>query len=180
VSGNERSRAQLKCPRLELRDGRGEILTRSRPGDKTPALRFGLCLSKFDQEQLCLMLGRAYQDPDRRPPPFHVYGTRQALSNLIPVCLPFSPRAFIDVEKAEGDGRDLVGATQHQAKLLLVELGEGIDRSECRRFLSPVSGSGVKISPRHRQLPIADFNCAAALIARHQRVPAAVRYNPSP
>jgi dTDP-L-rhamnose 4-epimerase len=38
-------------------------------------------LSKFDQEQMCLMVGRAYDIPTVALRFFNVFGTRQALSN---------------------------------------------------------------------------------------------------
>jgi dTDP-L-rhamnose 4-epimerase len=38
-------------------------------------------LSKFDQERLCLMIGRAYDMPTVALRFFNVFGTRQALSN---------------------------------------------------------------------------------------------------
>jgi dTDP-L-rhamnose 4-epimerase len=38
-------------------------------------------LSKYDQEQMCLILGRAYQIPTVALRFFNVYGTRQSLSN---------------------------------------------------------------------------------------------------
>jgi dTDP-L-rhamnose 4-epimerase len=82
VSGNERSLAQLKSRDWELRDAQGEILTPlPTPETKPPALASVYALSKFDQEQLCLMLGRAYQIPTVALRFFNVYGTRQALSN---------------------------------------------------------------------------------------------------
>src|SRR5205807_6515379 len=38
-------------------------------------------LSKYDQEQMCLMVGSAYKIPTVALRFFNVYGTRQALSN---------------------------------------------------------------------------------------------------
>jgi dTDP-L-rhamnose 4-epimerase len=82
VSGHERSLAQLKSRDWELRDGHGEILTPlPTPETSPPALASVYALSKFDQEQLCLMLGRSYQIPTVALRFFNVYGTRQALSN---------------------------------------------------------------------------------------------------
>ena len=51
------------------------------PEWKAPALSSVYALSKFDQERLCLMIGRAYGIPTVALRFFNVYGTRQALSN---------------------------------------------------------------------------------------------------
>ena len=51
------------------------------PETKTPELESVYALSKFDQEQLCLMVGRAYRFPVTALRLFNVYGSRQALSN---------------------------------------------------------------------------------------------------
>jgi dTDP-L-rhamnose 4-epimerase len=82
VSGLERSVSQLKSRDWELRATTGEILTPvPTPETKPPALASVYALSKFDQEQLCLLLGRAYRIPTVALRFFNVYGTRQALSN---------------------------------------------------------------------------------------------------
>lgn len=51
------------------------------PEDKQPNLSSIYALSKFDQEQLCLITGNAYNIPTTALRFFNVYGTRQALSN---------------------------------------------------------------------------------------------------
>ncbi len=82
VSGVERSLAQLKSRDWELRDADGDILAPvPTPETKPPTLASVYALSKFDQEQLCLMLGRAYGIPSVALRFFNVYGPRQALSN---------------------------------------------------------------------------------------------------
>lgn len=48
---------------------------------KPPSLQSVYALSKFDQEHLCLMFGRAYRVPTLALRFFNVYGPRQALSN---------------------------------------------------------------------------------------------------
>jgi dTDP-L-rhamnose 4-epimerase len=48
---------------------------------KPPSLESVYALGKFDQERLCLMLGRAYGIPTVALRFFNVYGPRQALSN---------------------------------------------------------------------------------------------------
>jgi len=82
VEGKERTLAQLKARQWELRDEHGDILTPiSTPETKAPTLASIYALSKFDQEQMCLMIGRAYQIPTVALRFFNVYGPRQALSN---------------------------------------------------------------------------------------------------
>jgi dTDP-L-rhamnose 4-epimerase len=51
------------------------------PETKRPSLSSIYALSKYDQEQMCLMIGRAYAIPTVALRFFNVYGTRQALSN---------------------------------------------------------------------------------------------------
>ena len=51
------------------------------PETKAPSLASVYALSKYDQERLCLMIGRAYGIPTVALRFFNVYGTRQALSN---------------------------------------------------------------------------------------------------
>jgi dTDP-L-rhamnose 4-epimerase len=82
VSGQERSLEQLKQRQWELTDAGGNPLTPlPTPESKTPSLSSVYALSKFDQERLCLLIGRAYNIPTVALRFFNVYGTRQALSN---------------------------------------------------------------------------------------------------
>jgi dTDP-L-rhamnose 4-epimerase len=82
VEGKERSLAQLKSRQWELRDEHGDTLTPlPTPESKPPTLASVYALSKYDQEQMSLMIGRAYQIPTVALRFFNVYGTRQALSN---------------------------------------------------------------------------------------------------
>src|SRR5581483_11348260 len=82
MPGNERSLEQLKSRHWELRDANGEILVPvPTPEIKPPSLASVYALSKYDQEQMSLMLGRTYQIPTVALRFFNVYGTRQALSN---------------------------------------------------------------------------------------------------
>jgi dTDP-L-rhamnose 4-epimerase len=81
-SANVRSIEQLRRGEWELCDEAGAALTPiPTPEHKTPALASVYALSKFDQEQLCLMLGRAYNIPTVALRFFNAYGTRQSLSN---------------------------------------------------------------------------------------------------
>lgn len=51
------------------------------PEEKKPCLSSVYALSKYDQERLCLITGKAYNIPTTALRFFNVYGTRQALSN---------------------------------------------------------------------------------------------------
>jgi dTDP-L-rhamnose 4-epimerase len=77
-----RSLAQLKAGDWEVRDEHGRALTPvPTPETKTPALESVYALSKYHQERLCLVAGRAYGIPTVALRFFNVYGPRQALSN---------------------------------------------------------------------------------------------------
>jgi len=82
VPGAERTLDQLRAADWEVRDEQGEILTPVPTTEaKAPTLASVYALSKFDQERLCLMIGRAYGIPTVALRFFNVFGTRQALSN---------------------------------------------------------------------------------------------------
>jgi len=80
--GLERNLQSLKNHEWEVRNNRNEVLTPvPTPETKHPALASVYALSKFDQERMSLMVGRAYGIPTVAMRFFNVYGTRQALSN---------------------------------------------------------------------------------------------------
>ena len=80
--GTERTREQLVARAWEPRGPAGEELwPLPTPEWKAPALPSVYALSKYDQERLCLTVGRAYGIPTVALRFFNVYGTRQALSN---------------------------------------------------------------------------------------------------
>ncbi|MFT2008166.1 NAD-dependent epimerase/dehydratase family protein [Pontibacter sp. 13R65] len=82
VVGSERAIDQLKAGEWELFDAQRQPLQPiPTPEFKTPCLSSVYALSKYDQERLCLMVGRAYNIPTVAMRFFNVYGTRQALSN---------------------------------------------------------------------------------------------------
>jgi dTDP-L-rhamnose 4-epimerase len=82
VSGTERPLEQLQKHDWELRDENGSVLTPvATPETKTPTLASIYALSKYDQERMCMMIGRAYKIPAVALRFFNVFGTRQALSN---------------------------------------------------------------------------------------------------
>jgi dTDP-L-rhamnose 4-epimerase len=73
---------QLKLGDWEVRGREGQPLTpMPTPEDKTPALASVYALSKFDQERMCLIVGRAYNIPSVALRFFNTYGPYQALSN---------------------------------------------------------------------------------------------------
>lgn len=77
-----RSAEQLKAGDWELRDARGApLVPLPTPESKTPMPESVYALSKYDQEKLCLIFGRAYGMPVTALRFFNVYGERQALSN---------------------------------------------------------------------------------------------------
>ena len=82
VPGTERSLAQLQDGDWEVRGEDGVVLEPlPTPEWKAPTLASVYALSKFDQERMCLMIGRAYRIPTVALRFFNVYGVRQALSN---------------------------------------------------------------------------------------------------
>ena len=77
-----RSLEQIKNKQWDLETEIGEPLTPvPTPETKTPQLESIYALSKFDQERMCLLVGRAYGIKTVALRFFNVYGTRQALSN---------------------------------------------------------------------------------------------------
>lgn len=80
--GCERSLVQLRKGHWEVTDRNGHELTPyPTPETKIPCLSSVYALSKYDQERLCLLIGKAYNIPTVALRFFNVYGTRQALSN---------------------------------------------------------------------------------------------------
>lgn len=78
----ERTLEQLKAAQWEFHAEDGGVLQpMPTPESKQPALASVYALSKYDQERLCLMTGRAYGIPTVALRFFNAYGPRQALSN---------------------------------------------------------------------------------------------------
>jgi dTDP-L-rhamnose 4-epimerase len=81
-TGEERGLEQLRAGDWEIRSAQGEVLTPvPTPESKLPSLASVYALSKFDQERMALLIGRAYGIPTTALRFFNVFGTRQALSN---------------------------------------------------------------------------------------------------
>lgn len=76
-----RSRQQLSQGRWELFEDGQALDPIATPESKSTAPASVYALSKFDQEQLCLMFGAAYNVPTVALRFFNVYGPRQSLSN---------------------------------------------------------------------------------------------------
>jgi dTDP-L-rhamnose 4-epimerase len=73
---------QLKLGQWEVRNEKGETLIPVPTCEsKTPNLASVYALSKYDQEQMCLMVGSAYDIPTVALRFFNTYGPYQALSN---------------------------------------------------------------------------------------------------
>lgn len=78
----ERSVEDLKRGRWEPRSFNGaELVPIPTDEEKDPSLSSVYALSKYDQERMCMIVGRAYRFPVVALRFFNVYGTRQALSN---------------------------------------------------------------------------------------------------
>lgn len=78
----ERNLSDLKQGKWEMYDEKETILTPvPTPETKKPNLSSVYALSKYDQERLSLITGKAYNFPATALRFFNVYGTRQALSN---------------------------------------------------------------------------------------------------
>jgi dTDP-L-rhamnose 4-epimerase len=77
-----RALQQLKAGSWNLVDaGGGRLEPVATPEDKIPMPESIYALSKYDQETMCLLFGRAYDIPVAAMRFFNVYGERQALSN---------------------------------------------------------------------------------------------------
>lgn len=71
----------LKKAQWEVYKNGDELRPVATPESKKPDLSSVYALSKYDQERLCLIAGKAYNIPTTALRFFNVYGTRQALSN---------------------------------------------------------------------------------------------------
>jgi dTDP-L-rhamnose 4-epimerase len=77
-----RTPEQLKQRQWEMKTKEGEVLRPvPTPETKQPSLASIYALSKYDQEQMCLIIGRAYGIPTVALRFFNAYGPFQSLSN---------------------------------------------------------------------------------------------------
>ena len=82
AEAQERSLEQLKAGDWQVRDEAGNVLLpEPTPEWKTPRNPSVYALSKYDQERMCHMIGKAYEIPTVALRFFNAFGTRQALSN---------------------------------------------------------------------------------------------------
>ena len=113
---------ELICPRT------GAVLTPIGTNEEKPLVPTSVyAITKQDQEQFCLVVGRAYGVPTVALRYFNVYGPRQALSNpYTGVCAIFSSRLLNDqkpmIFEDGGQTRDFVHVSDiAQANLLALE-----------------------------------------------------------
>ena len=127
----ERTLEQLKAGRWEPTDDDGEpLMPVATPESKPPCLASVYALSKFDQERLCLMVGRAYNIPTVALRFFNVYGARQALSNpYTGVLAIFAARLLND--NAPHDLRGWPAAARFRQRVATSRRPAGL-RSKCR------------------------------------------------
>ena len=189
-TARERGRDQLRARRLGgARRPQGRPLTPlPTPETKTPSLSSVYALSKYDQERLCLMVGRAYGMPTVALRFFNVYGTRQALSNPYTGVLAIfaarllngnAPLLFEDGRQqarlrarlrrrprlpagARGGGRARPGA-QHRQRPPVHRAGDRPCHGRGARPRAPRAGG-------HRQLPGGDIRHCFADITLARRI----------
>lgn len=131
VSGVERPLRQLQARDWELRNASGVILSPVPTTEtKIPSLASVYALSKYDQERLCLITGRAYNIPTVALRFFNVFGPRQALSNpYTGVLAIFASRLLNDARpmifEDGGQQRDFVHVSDvaHACRLALEKPG---------------------------------------------------------
>lgn len=124
-----RPESQLETHEWELyaEDGKTKLEPIGTTEDKPLFPTSVYAVSKQDQEQYCLSVGRAYKIPTIALRYFNVYGTRQALSNpYTGVCAIFSARLMNDqkplIFEDGGQTRDFVHVSDIvQANLLALE-----------------------------------------------------------
>ena len=82
VAGHERPLQQLRAHDWQVRGEDGKPLTPvPTPETKCPAVPSVYAISKYQQERLCMTVGRAYSIPTVALRFFNIFGPRQALSN---------------------------------------------------------------------------------------------------
>lgn len=81
VDHAERTAEQLRRKDWDLRDAQYPLRPSPTPESKPPRLYSVYALNKYDQERMCMMVGRTYSMPVVALRFFNIYGPRQALSN---------------------------------------------------------------------------------------------------
>ncbi len=115
TAGAERGLDQLKAGDWEVRGEAGQPLTPlPTPETKTPSLASVYALSKYDQERMCLIVGRAYGLPTVALRFFNAFGPNQALSNPYTGVLAIFASRFLNgkaplINEDGNQQRDFVG-----------------------------------------------------------------------
>lgn len=147
----QRTVEQLKRAEWDPADGQGAFTPMATDEVKAPSLSSIYALGKYDQERMCLMVGRAYGMPVVALRFFNTYGPRQALSNpYTGVLAIFASRLLNDsAPLVFEDGfqlRDFVSVHDVAASCLLA-----LERDAARDVALNI-GSGVP----HRVLDVAE------------------------
>lgn len=134
VDDVRRTREQLERGEWEPTDEEGRhlepIVT---PEEKRPNLESVYALSKYDQERMALMVGRAYEIPTVALRFFNVYGPHQALSN------PYTGVLAIFASRILNDQAPLIFEDGHQRRDF-VHVDDVVDA--CRRALEVDEAAG--------------------------------------
>jgi dTDP-L-rhamnose 4-epimerase len=129
----ERAIEQLKASVWELHDPWGNTLEPvATPEGKTPSLVSIYALSKYDQERMCLLIGRAYNIPTVVLRFFNVFGIRQALKQRPPL-------VYTSTNKVYGELQDIV-LRQNTTRFVPIDQPirhHGIGEERPRQFHSP-------------------------------------------
>jgi dTDP-L-rhamnose 4-epimerase len=153
-----RTLEQLRRGLWEVVDERGERLRPvPTPETKSPALESVYAISKYDQERMCLLLGRAHGIPTVALRFFNVFGPRQALSN------PYTGVLAIFASRLMNGDRPLVFEDGLQQRDFVAV--EDVARA-CRLALESERATGVAInvgSGRHRTILEVARDLASAL-----------------
>ena len=157
VSGVERDLEHLSKQRWEPEDAAGQPLTPvATPESKVPALPSVYALTKYDQERLCLTVGRAYRIPTVALRFFNIYGTRQALSN------PYTGVLAIFASRVLNGKPPLIHEDGRQSRDFVCVRDVA---TACRLAMDAdrVSGHAINIGSgtRHSIIEIADRICSA-------------------
>ncbi|MBA3882868.1 MAG: NAD-dependent epimerase/dehydratase family protein [Chthoniobacterales bacterium] len=135
VEGQERSIEQLKAHDWEVRGPDGEPLKAvPTPESSCPAVPSVYAISKYQQERLCMTVGRAYRIPTVALRFFNIYGTRQALSNPYTGVLAIFASRFLNnkpplINEDGQQQRDFVSVHDiAQACRLALEVPDAADR----------------------------------------------------
>lgn len=97
VDDAERSAEQLQRREWDVFDGGHRLAPVPTPETKPPRLYSMYALGKFDQERMCMMVGRTYGMPVTALRFFNIFGPRQALTNpYTGVLANFASRLLMD------------------------------------------------------------------------------------